>query len=156
MKAKILVSLILMTLSFALVAQTSDLLAKKQMKDTRVARMNKMEGAANQLNLTEEQKGAFKQSAIAMHKSLQPLRNELGEAEAHQRTLVTAEKPDFTAINKNIEKIGGIRVEMAKIQARRIVEMRTGLSDEQKMKFDLLHAKMKEGQRQAGMKRNLR
>ena len=81
---------------------------------------------------------------MATQKQLQPLRNALGEAEAHQKTLVTAEKPDFGAINKNIEKIGGIRVEMAKIQTKNRLDLRAQLTDEQKLKFDLF----KHGMRQ--------
>jgi len=145
MQAKIFISLLLLSLSVGLVAQPSDLMAKKQAMHERVAQMNGMKGGGNGLNLTDEQKEAFKQSAIAMRKQILPLRNELGEAEAHQRTLVTAEKPDLSAINKNIEKIGGIRVEIAKIQARNRIEMRAKLTDEQKMKFDSFNANKQMG-----------
>ena len=145
MQAKIFISLLLLSLSVGLVAQPSDLMAIKQAMHERVAQMNGMKGGGNGLNLTDEQKEAFKQSAIAMRKQILPLRNELGEAEAHQRTLVTAEKPDLSAINKNIEKIGGIRVEIAKIQARNRIEMRAKLTDEQKMKFDSFNANKQMG-----------
>ena len=99
-------------------------------------------GPFNTLNLTDVQKEAFKQSMMAIHKQLQPLQNEVGEALAHHKTLITAEKPDLDAVNKNIEKIGALRIEMAKIKAKHHLEMRAQLTDEQKFEFDLIIGKM--------------
>ena len=148
MKAKIFMSLLIMSLSVGLFAQPSDLIAKKQGMGNRVAHMKGMRGAGNGLNLTIEQKEAFKQGVITMHKQLQPLRNELGEAEAHQKTLNSSEKPDFGAINKNIDKIAGIRAEMAKIQTKNHLEMRAQLTDEQRLKFDMFkHGKGPKGEK---------
>ena len=162
MRAKILMLVMLMSLSAVLMAQTTEVVPKKQGKtqrgagmnemrepranDMRSAHMDKMKGAANGLNLTKEQREAFKKSMMATHKQLQPLRNELGEAEAHQRTLAMAEKPEIGAINKNIEKIGAIKIEMAKILAKSRLEMRAQLTDEQRLKAELFRAKMKPGQ----------
>ena len=89
---------------------------------------------------------------IVLHKQLQPLRNQLGEAEAHQKTLMTAEKSDLGAINKNIEKMGELKVQMAKIQAKQRLEMRAQLTDEQRLKFDLFRENMKNGKGPKGMK----
>lgn len=91
---------------------------------------------AKALNLTDEQKAAFKKEMLAMHKEILPLRNEIGEAEAHQKTLLSADKPDLSAIDKNIDKIGALRVEIAKIAMKHRLEMRSLLTDEQRMKFD--------------------
>jgi Spy/CpxP family protein refolding chaperone len=99
----------------------------------------------NGLNLTDTQKAAFKQSMLAVQKELQPLRNQLGEAKAHQKTLMTAEKPDLNAINKNIEKIGELKAEMAKIQVKHRLEMRAQLTDEQRLKFDMFKHQMRNG-----------
>jgi Spy/CpxP family protein refolding chaperone len=82
---------------------------------------------------------------------VQPLRNELGEAEAHQKTLMTTEKPDLAAINKNIEKIGAIKIEMAKIHAKNRLDMRAQLTDEQRVKFDMQREKRSRGERPEGM-----
>jgi Spy/CpxP family protein refolding chaperone len=166
MRAKILMLVMLMSFSAVLMAQTTEVVPKKEGKtqrgagmnemrgpranEMRAAHMNKMKGAANGLNLTKEQKEAFKKSMMATHKQLQPLRNELGEAEAHQRTLTMAEKPEIGAINKNIEKIGAIKIEMAKIQAKSRLEMRAQLTDEQRLKAELFRAKMKPGQGEMG------
>ena len=144
MKAKILVLVVLMGMSVVMFAQPEGDHAKKPFHGKRGGvEMERGRGPANGLNLTDAQKEAFKQSMLATQKLLQPLRNELGEAEAHQKTLTTVEKPDFAAINKNIEKIGAIKVEMAKIQVKSHLEMRAQFTDEQRLKFDMFKEGMK-------------
>jgi Spy/CpxP family protein refolding chaperone len=166
MRTKILVLAMLMSFSAIVIAQTTDLVPKKQDMQAKEAMMQKkefamqrkaeamqrMRGAANGLNLTEAQKTSFKEGMIALKKQMQPLRNQLGEADAHQKTLITAEKPDMGAINKNIEKIGEIRVQMAKILVKQRLEMRALLTDEQRLKFDLFRENMKNGKGPKGMK----
>ena len=153
MKAKILSIVLLMGLSAVLMAQTIEKNPKKEMRGPeREMRMNDRDrGSMNGLNLTDVQKEAFKQSMLTVQKQMQPLRNELGEAEAHQKTLVTAEKPDISAVNKNIDKIGALKIEMAKIQVKHRLEMRAQLTDEQKLKFDLFAGRMKNGKGPKGM-----
>ena len=167
MKAKILMVVILMSFSTFLIAQQpSDLAPRKKEMGEKIARlkemrgerfnqmrgvrMNQMRGPGNGLNLTDVQKESFKKSMLAVHKQLQPLHNELGEMEAHQKSLVTAEKPDFNAINKNIEKIGELRVQMAKIETKARVELRAQLTDEQRLKFDMFKGMMKHGKMNRG------
>jgi len=157
MRAKILVVVLLMSLSAVLVAQTNENGRKNpnRVPQNEMRRNGGQAGPMSGLNLTDAQKEAFKQSMMAMHKQMQPLRNELGEAEAHQKTLVTAEKPDFAAINKNIEKIGAIRIEMAKMEVKHRLEMRAQLTDEQRLKFDMMKGKMRQGKGAKGMRHNM-
>jgi len=157
MRAKILVVVLLMSLSTVLVAQTKERAPKNANRgpQNEMRRNGGQAGPMSGLNLTDAQKEAFKQSMMAMHKQMQPLRNELGEAEAHQKTLVTAEKPDFAAINKNIEKIGAIRIEMAKMEVKHRLELRAQLTDEQRMKFDMMKGKMMHEKGARGMKHNM-
>ena len=137
MKNRILTLAVLMGLSIGLMAQTDTKKEVKAMKSAKhEMRMRGPQEQPNFLNLTDEQKEAFKQSRLTLEKQLLPIRNELGEAEAHQRTLTTSEKPDLDAINKNIEKIGKLKTDMAKIQARHRLEMRAQLTDEQRLKMD--------------------
>ena len=144
MRSKVWIIVTLMCITSAAVAQTVE---KEKRNQGRIVekevRMKAHKGMGQGLNLTDEQREAFKRGVIDLHKKLQPLRNELGEAEAHQRTLVTAEKPDMAAIGKNIEKIGSIRVEMAKVQVKHQVEMRSRLTDEQRLKFDMARDRKK-------------
>lgn len=157
MRAKILVVVLLMSLSTVLVAQTNDKGRKNPNRGPqKQMRMNGGQpGPMSGLNLTDAQKEAFKQSMMAMHKQMQPLRNELGEAEAHQRTLVTAEKPNFAAIDKNIEKIGAIRIEMAKLEVKHRLELRAQLTDDQRLKFDMMKGKMRQGKWANGMRHKM-
>jgi Spy/CpxP family protein refolding chaperone len=90
----------------------------------------------NGIDLTNAQKEAFQKSRTETEKLVQPLRNQLGEARAHQKTLTTAEKPDMEAINKNIEKMGYLQTEIEKIQTKHRLEMRAQLTEEQRLKMD--------------------
>ena len=156
MKAKVLMLVALMGLTTVIVAQPAEN-GKKDFRfvEGKEMRMKGHKEMAQSLNLTDAQKESFKKTTIAVQKELQPLRNQLGEAEAHQKTLVTAEKPDLGAINKNIEKIGALRIEMAKIQTKHHVEMRAQLTDEQRLKFDMMHEKMKQKRGPEGMKHGM-
>lgn len=157
MKAKILFVVLLMSLSFALKAQTTESSPKKplhrQGNEMRIMSDGK-EGPLKGLNLSDAQKATFKESMIAMQKQMQPIKNELGEAEAHQKTLMTAEKPDIAAVNTNIDRIGALRIEIAKIKTRHHLEMRSQLNDEQRLKFDLFSEKMMDMKNENGMKHN--
>ena len=154
MKTKILMLVVLMSCSAALIAQPSDKDSTKSFRgQNREMRMNDHQrGPKNGLDLTDAQKEAFKQSMLEMQKKLQPLHNELGEVKAHQKTLMTAGKPDMNEINKNIEKLGTLRVEMAKIQAQQRLDMRAQLTDEQRIKFDTHKGKMMQHRGPQGMR----
>ncbi|MCE1199410.1 MAG: periplasmic heavy metal sensor [Marinilabiliales bacterium] len=141
MKTKLLMLVALVLLGTGLYAQTNDPAPRKAFPMRKGAGFQQREHFGNALNLTEDQKKFFKESAIAMHKSVQPLVNELREAKAHMKTLITAAKPDQEAINKNIEKMGKIKTEIQKIRTNHLLEMRAQLNDEQKLKMDLFKAK---------------
>lgn len=171
MRTKILMAVILMGLSASLMAQPTEVVPKKQgatdqiqmtkekrdafqaMRSARLnqlkGQMNGQRGAAMGLNLTDDQKKFFKESLLALRKQIKPLKNELGEAEAHQKTLMEAEKTDLGAINKNIDKIAALKVEMAKVMVKSRLEMRAQLTEEQRLKFEMMKGKMKQGK---GMK----
>lgn len=154
MKAKILSLVLLMGLSVAVFAQKAENGPKNGMRgqDHALMMQDGKRGPAEGLNLTDVQKDAFKKSMMEMQKLVQPLRNELGEAEAHQKTLVTAEKPDISAINKNIERIGELKVELVKIQVKHRLDMRAQLTDEQRLKFDMMKGKMGHEKGEKGMR----
>ena len=154
MKTKILLLVVLMSFSAVLIAIPADKDSIKSFRGQhREMRMNDdQRGPNNGLNLTDAQKDAFKQSRLEMQKQLQPLKNELGEVKAHQKTLMTADKPDINDINKNIEKMGSLRVEMEKIQAQHRLDMRAQLNEEQLLKFDTHKGEMMLHRGDQGMK----
>jgi Spy/CpxP family protein refolding chaperone len=157
MKTKILMFAVLMGMSSVLVAQPKENEEKKSPRGPQhEMRMDDERGPMNGLNLTDAQKEAFKQSMLTMQKQVQPIRNELGEAEAHQKSLMTAEKPDLATINKNIEKIGELKTQIAKLQVKHRLDMRAQLTDEQRLKFDAGKDHMREGKGPKGMKHEMR
>jgi Spy/CpxP family protein refolding chaperone len=157
MKTKVLLIVVMMSVSAVLFAQPKGQENQRPFRGDRAEMRRGHDGPAQGLNLTDEQKEAFKQSMLALQKQLQPLRNQLGEAEAHQRTLMTDENPDLKAINKNIEKIGEIKTEMAKLQAKHRLEMRAKLTDEQRLRFDMVKQhQAKEGKGPQEMKMRMR
>ena len=56
---------------------------------------------------------------------------------------MSADKPDLAATNKNIDKIGGLKIEIAKISVKHRLEMRNLLNDEQRVKLDMWKERMK-------------
>ena len=154
MKTKILMLVVLMSCSAALIAQPADKDSKKSDRgQNKEMKMNDHQrGPNNGLNLTDAQRDAFKISMLEMQKQLKPLRNELGELKAHQKTLMTAEKPVINDINKNIDKIGTLRVEMAKIQTQHRLDMRAQLTEEQRLKFDMHKGRMMQQRGPEGMR----
>jgi Spy/CpxP family protein refolding chaperone len=153
MKTKVLVFVMCMGFTTLLMAQPKENGSKNPNRGPEhEMRMEDQRGPGNGLDLTDAQKEAFKQSMLAMQKKLQPIRNELGEAEAHQKTLMTAEKPDLDAINKNIEKIGSLKTEMAKLQAKNRLDLRAQLTEEQRLKFDMHRNNLRHGDGPEGMR----
>lgn len=86
--------------------------------------------------LTDEQKTAIQKLRLANQKEMQGLKNQLAENRAHYHTLMTADKPDMNAINKNIDEYSAIRTTMMKSQAAHIQDVRKLLTDEQRLVFD--------------------
>lgn len=155
MKAKILMMVLLLGFASVLMAQPGENASGKSFRGRELKPgMNKEhDGMAKGLDLTDAQKDAFKQGMMALQKDLKPLRNELGEVTAHQKTLESADTPDFKAINKNLEKIGELKVAMAKAQVKHRLDMRAQLTDEQRLKFDMFKDKKKNGKGAREMKR---
>ncbi|QZE13949.1 Spy/CpxP family protein refolding chaperone [Halosquirtibacter laminarini] len=104
------------------------------------------------LNLTEDQKSEIKEIRLASQKTMKPFMDQLRELTAHQKTLMTAEKPNQKEIDKNLEKIGDMMTELAKEKSHSTQEIRALLSDEQRIQFDqkIMRFKHKRGQKQCG------
>ena len=84
---------------------------------------------------TDEQKEAFKTVRMNSMKEAKPLQDQLRELKAHQQTLMTAEKPDMTAIYANIDKMSNLENQLAKIRAKTRIEIQSHLTDEQKLQM---------------------
>lgn len=143
MKTKILSLALLLIVALGVIAQPGNQGIRPGMKNQMQMKPDRQE-MAKVLNLTNEQKEAFKKIMLAAHKEIKPVRNEIGEAAAHLKTLISADKPDFTAIDKSIDKIGVLKTEMAKIALKSRLQIRDLLTDEQRMKAEAMKAKSKQ------------
>jgi len=103
---------------------------------------------------TEEQKEAMKQMRLETAQKVKTLKNELRELHARQQTLTTADNADIKDIHKNIEKISGVKTEIAKIHATQHQEIRKMLTEEQLLKFDQRKNSRKKQMPHRPMRRN--
>ncbi len=86
-------------------------------------------------NLTADQQKQIEQLRLEHQKAMLPLRTKLREAQLEMRSLQLKEA-DQKAIDKQIEKIGQIKIEIAKKKNAHRNEIRNLLTDEQKKFFD--------------------
>ena len=88
-------------------------------------------------DLTEEQKEQIRELEINNMKEALSLKNQMGEKEAHLRTLSTADNVDMNSIYELIEEIGELKTQMVKQQAALHQEIRKILTDDQRVFFDM-------------------
>ncbi len=147
MKNRILVlASILTVVGGTMFAQPQMNKAQKPAGDCPVVRAEQRKGAPM---FTEEQKAEMKKIHFETAKKEKPLKDQLRELEAHQQTLVTADAPDTKAINKNIEEIGKLKTDLAKIQVEGRLKARALMTDEQKLMMDSKKDFMHQGPREA-------
>ncbi len=90
-------------------------------------------------NLTDDQKQKVEKLNLTQQKEMLQLRNQIAEKKAHLKTLEIADNGDMNAINKTIEEMGSIKIDMMKKKASHKQEIRKILNDEQRLQFDLRH-----------------
>ena len=117
-------------LFFSTQAYSQDCGGKKQGKGNGNGVENKIP------DLTDKQKEEIKQIDLDYQKAVLPITNELRERRAKLNTLKTTDPIDQDAINKEIETIGKLRTDLAKLQADKKIKVRNTLTDEQKVYFD--------------------
>jgi len=88
-------------------------------------------------NLTEKQETQMKDLHLEFKKNIMPIKNIIGEKEAKLHSLKSAEKADIAAINKQIEEIGNLKIQIEKEQAKLEQDIRKLLNDEQRLFFDM-------------------
>jgi len=117
---------------------------KKEDRGQREQVMQRHERFAERVDhfFTEEQQEQMKNIRLETAKQVKPLRNELGELEARQQTLTTAEKADLNAIYQNIDKMSDVKAEIQKIMAKQHQQIRSLLTEEQLLKFDAMKGHM--------------
>ncbi len=103
------------------------------------SRSQRSMGHPDFLKLTDAQKAQFKDLHLQLVKEAKPLKDELRELNAHHQTLVTADDANINAIYGSIEKIGQVKIKLAKIQADYHQKARALLTEEQRISFDQRH-----------------
>jgi Spy/CpxP family protein refolding chaperone len=87
--------------------------------------------------LSEEQGKKIDALRISFQKEMLSLKNQMSELKAHQKTLSTADKVDMKAIYANIDAITQVQNQMMKKGADHRQQVRSILTDEQRLRFDL-------------------
>nr|WP_319398457.1 periplasmic heavy metal sensor [uncultured Carboxylicivirga sp.] len=88
------------------------------------------------LNLNDEQKAFMESSRLELLKKEQGFKNQLNELNAQLKTQTTGKNIDLKKVDKIITEQGKIRLQLAQIKADHRIEVRSQLTDEQKMAFD--------------------
>jgi len=139
MKTKNLSLLIVAALFFSLTAMAQKPGNRDIRPDRKELMMKKRFMANNDREsiFTDEQKESIKEIRLNTAKQVKPLKNELGELNARQKTLTTAADADMNAIYANIEKMAEVKTKIAKLMAKQHQEIRSLLTEEQLLKFDM-------------------
>ncbi|MEI6694812.1 MAG: hypothetical protein WCO13_01985 [Bacteroidota bacterium] len=87
-------------------------------------------------NLTKEQSESIHKLQINVAQAKFPLENNVKEKEARLHTISTVKVPDMQAIEKQIDEIAAVKVQLAKLQAAHDQDIRKLLDDEQRLIFD--------------------
>lgn len=90
------------------------------------------------LQLTEEQKTQIKTIRLECGKKSTPVKAQLGIKKAELKALEVADKADMKAINAKVDEIGKLQADLAKIGIDGKIKTRALLTDEQKLKFDMI------------------
>lgn len=101
----------------------------------------------NMLNLSDEQKEQMKTLRLKQMEQMLPIRNQLQEQRAKLQTLRTEKNVDMKAINNLIDDMADLKANQMKDQEAHRQEMRTVLTDEQRILFDSFKGMKKHGRK---------
>lgn len=87
--------------------------------------------------LTNEQQESIKRFRTELQKELLQINNLLNEKRAQLRTLEQTDKPDTKAINSKIDEITNLQNKKMKAVSANRAKIRSILSEEQRLEFDL-------------------
>ncbi|RUT78720.1 Spy/CpxP family protein refolding chaperone [Ancylomarina longa] len=84
-------------------------------------------------NLSDEQKVQMREVRIEHANATKDLRNELNELKAHQKTLITADKPNKSEVYANIDKMTAVKKQLMQDRLNMRLEVQSFLTDDQKV-----------------------
>lgn len=140
MKTKVLIMAMVAVFAFTSTTLGQNQKRGKRDADRREAVMKRQDRVAERMDsfFTDEQQEKIEELKLETAQKIKPLRNELNELQARQRTLSTADDADLDAIYENIDKISEARSEMQKIMAKQHQDIRSMLTEEQLLKYDAM------------------
>lgn len=89
-------------------------------------------------DLSKEQIEQLKKQDIEFRKSVLPLHNKIGEAEARLRSEATKDTPDLVSLDKIIDDISTLKGSIQKAEMRHRQNIRKMLTEEQRLQFDTM------------------
>lgn len=110
-----------------------------------------MPGQAWMQSLTEEQREQIKTLRLQTHEQALGLENQLKEKRARLQTLSTGDQINAKAAHSIIEEISVMEADLEKLRWNTRMEIRTLLTDEQKVIFDSFHSRQNDRGRQGQM-----
>lgn len=130
-------------LMFALVATLSAQEPQREMRKAMrpAAERGYMKADPQKLapKFTEEQKKQIADFKLAHDKQMIQVNNLLNEKKAQLKTLQSAEKPDMKKINTKIDEITDLMNQKMKISADHRNKVRSILTEEQRVRMDMMH-----------------
>ncbi|MEA5004831.1 MAG: Spy/CpxP family protein refolding chaperone [Rikenellaceae bacterium] len=128
---------------FAIVATLSAQETHKEMRKTMMPATERGYMKADPQKLapkfTDDQKKQMADFKLAHDKQMIQINNMLGEKKAQLKTLQLAEKPDMKKINAKIDEITDLINQKMKISADHRNKVRSILTEEQKVRMDMMH-----------------
>ncbi len=90
---------------------------------------------------TPEQHKQIAEFKLSLQKEMIQIDNQLNEKRAQLKTLEQVEKPDMKSVYAKIDEITDLQNRKMKVTATHRNKVRSILTEEQRVKFDLMHAK---------------
>ena len=88
------------------------------------------------LDLTEEQQTKISQMRLEMQKQMTPLRSKVQTLRSEYKLMIIDEKISEADLKSKLDEISGLRKDMALKRVKHQRQVRSILTDEQKVKFD--------------------
>lgn len=101
--------------------------------------------------LSEDQREQIKTLRLQTHEQALGLENQLKEKKARLQTLSTGDQINARGAHSTIEEISKLEADLKKLRWDTRMEIRTLLTDEQKVVFDSFHSRQNERGRQGQM-----
>lgn len=117
--------------------------AQEQKKEIVIKREGMMKANPAHLapQFTPEQQKQMAEFRLSLQKEMIQIDNQLNEKKAQLKTLEQVEKPDMKRVYAKIDEITGLQNQKMKVMATHKNNVRSILTEEQRVKFDLMQGK---------------